>query len=314
MTAAAPMEKFVHEAFLYSDEEEFVDGTVAFIEDGVADGEPVLVVLSAEKIERLRTALNGSADHVLFADMAGVGANPARIIAAWQQFVLEYGADGQPVRGIGEPVWAERKAHELAECQRHEELLNLAFADAPAFRLLCPYDTRALDESVIEEALRSHPYVSDGREPTESAQYRGLDQISAPFDRPLSEPPATAEELRFDMDTLPDVRGLVHRLAGAAAIEPARINSLVLSVNEIATNSVRHAGGKGILKVWEDGDALVCEVTDTGRIEEPLVGRRRPELDQPNGRGLWLANQLCDLVQVRAFENGGTVRIYMSRD
>jgi anti-sigma regulatory factor (Ser/Thr protein kinase) len=305
---------FVHEAFLYSDEDEFIDGTKAFIEEGVAGGEPVLVVLSAEKIERLRTELNGSADQVLFADMAAVGSNPARIIAAWQQFVAEHGADGQPVRGIGEPIWAERRPHELAECQRHEELLNLAFADAPAFRLLCPYDTRALDESVVEEALRSHPYVSDGRQLTESEQYRGLDQISAPFDRPLSAPPPTAEELRFDMDTLPDVRGLVHRRATEVGIEPARANSLVLSVNEIATNSVRHGGGTGVLKIWEDGDALVCEVTDTGRIEEPLVGRRRPALDQPSGRGLWLANQLCDLVQVRAFENGGTVRIYMSRD
>ncbi|MEO8290742.1 MAG: hypothetical protein ABI649_07070 [Gaiellaceae bacterium] len=53
---------------------------------------------------------------------------------------------------------------------------------------------------------------------------------------------------------------------------------------------------------------------DAGRIEEPLAGRERPLLDQPSGRGLWLANQLCDLVQMRAFENGGTVRIYMSRD
>jgi anti-sigma regulatory factor (Ser/Thr protein kinase) len=85
-------------------------------------------------------------------------------------------------------------------------------------------------------------------------------------------------------------------------------------VNEIATNSVRHGGGQGVLRVWEDGEALICQVEDRGRIEEPLVGRQRPVLDQPDGRGLWLANQLCDLVQVRTFENGSAVRVHMARN
>ena len=39
----------------------------------------------------------------------------------------------------------------------------------------------------------------------------------------------------------------------------------------------------------------------------------QPVLDQPGGRGLWLANQLCDLVQVRTFELGNVVRIHMAR-
>jgi hypothetical protein len=36
------------------------------------------------------------------------------------------------------------------------------------------------------------------------------------------------------------------------------------------------------------------------------VGRRRPTSRQLHGRGLWLVQQLCDLVQVRT-EPGGTV-------
>ena len=43
-----------------------------------------------------------------------------------------------------------------------------------------------------------------------------------------------------------------------------------------------------------------------------MAGRLRPVLDEPGGRGLWLANQLCDLVQVRTFENGNVVRIHMA--
>ena len=50
---------------------------------------------------------------------------------------------------------------------------------------------------------------------------------------------------------------------------------------------------------------------DDGRIEDPLVGRERPRPDQANGRGLWIANQLCDLVQVRSGHDGTEVRLRM---
>jgi hypothetical protein len=41
------------------------------------------------------------------------------------------------------------------------------------------------------------------------------------------------------------------------------------------------------------------------------VGRLRPPVDSAGGRGLWLANQLCDLVQVRALDEGNVVRLYV---
>ncbi len=152
-----PDQAFVHEAFLYRDSEEFLSGLLRFIRTGTEKGEPVFIVLPAEKIERLKDALGEDAGRVLFADMAEIGANPARIIAAWREFVDEYGAGGQPIRGIGEPIWAGRSDPELAECHRHESLLNLAFADTPSFRLLCPYDVSALDPKVVEEAGLEDP-------------------------------------------------------------------------------------------------------------------------------------------------------------
>ena len=47
------------------------------------------------------------------------------------------------MRGIGEPIWADRSPTELIECQCHEALLNVAFAAAGDFHLICPYDTDA---------------------------------------------------------------------------------------------------------------------------------------------------------------------------
>ena len=129
---------FAHEALLYAGVDSFVDGCTAFIREGVAAHEPVLVVVATHKIALLREALNGEADCVHFADMAEVGTNPARIIPAWQNFVDQNLRVGRPVRGIGEPIWAERSAIELVECQRHEALLNVAFAYAAGVAAALP--------------------------------------------------------------------------------------------------------------------------------------------------------------------------------
>ena len=61
----------------------------------------------------------------------------------------------------------------------------------------------------------------------------------------------------------------------------------------------------------EDDDELVCEVCDAGHISDPLAGRRRPTADATNGRGLWIANRLADLVQVRSTVAGTIVRVHV---
>ena len=139
-----------HEAALYTSASEFLAITTEFILDGLEAGEPTLVVVSLTKIDALRSCLGEAASKVQFADMAAVGANPARIIPAWREFLDRHSDDGrQAVRGIGEPIDRSRTAAELVESQIHEELLNLAFPDNPDFALLCPYDTAGLDDATI---------------------------------------------------------------------------------------------------------------------------------------------------------------------
>jgi anti-sigma regulatory factor (Ser/Thr protein kinase) len=302
---------FRHEAFFYASKHDFLEGMLAFIREGLAEDEPVMAALSAAKIARLSAELGEDAGRVCFVDMAEVGSNPARIIPAWHEFVDGRPAPDRPIRGIGEPIWAERTPAELVECQRHEDLLNLAFAATPAFRLLCPYDTEALDGAVIHEARCSHPIlVQDGME-RESAGYRGLQQVAAPFGKPLPEPASPPSEMAFDLDTLGAVRQIVSSHAASAGMSAGRTADLILAVDELATNSVRHGGGRGVLRVWHDDGTLLCEVRDRGRIDEPLVGRQLPSTDRPGGFGVWLVNQLCDLVQMRSLPGGNVVRLHM---
>lgn len=305
---------FCHEALLYAGRDEFLQGTASFIREGVWAGEPALVVVSAEKIEALRGELGGDAELVQFADMSEVGANPARIIQAWRDFVGERGDSGRAVRGIGEPLGPDRSPAELVECQRHESLLNLAFAGTPAFWLMCPYDTETLDPRVVEEALRSHPVVMADGGRLESAFYGGLEAATAQFRQPLPEPVPAPKEFYFEAAGLAAVRQYVALRATDAGVGPRRTEDLLLAVNEIATNSVRHAGGDGVLRIWEEPHALICEVRDGGSFEAPLAGRERPRHDRPGGYGLWLANQVCDLVQIRSLPAGTAVRLHMRRD
>jgi anti-sigma regulatory factor (Ser/Thr protein kinase) len=85
------------------------------------------------------------------------------------------------------------------------------------------------------------------------------------------------------------------------------------AVNEVATNSVRHGGGTGSLRIWQEHAALVCEIRDSGRFSDPLADRQRPSLVHSAPRGLWLANQLCDLVQIRNFADGTVIRLHKRR-
>jgi anti-sigma regulatory factor (Ser/Thr protein kinase) len=304
-------EGFHHQAFFYAGENEFVAGASAFVVEAVAAREPVLVVVSARKIDLLRQRLGSATDEVVFADMEAVGTNPARIIPAWTQFVSGFG--DRRLRGIGEPIWAERSAAELAECQRHEALLNVAFADSAGFTLMCPYDTESLTAEVMDEARRNHPYLRDDGREWASDEYPGTDAFLGPFSAPLPEPPSVSAEVGFGARSLGGLRSLVRDRAVAAGFGEERASDAAAAVNEVASNSVRHGGGQGVLRIWADADTLICEVSDDGRIDEPLVGRTRPPIDARGGRGLWMVNHLCELVQVRSLATGTTVRMHIRR-
>jgi anti-sigma regulatory factor (Ser/Thr protein kinase) len=305
------MSSFRHEALLYADADDFVRGTAPFIRAGLEAGEPVLVAVSQAKISLLREELGRDAPEVQFADMAQLGSNPARIIPAWRDFVDT--RPGAPVRGIGEPIWAERSAAELVECQRHESLLNLAFAERDDFALLCPYDAGALDDAVLEEAHRSHPVVVHDGIQRDSTGYRDVDVVAAPFDAPLPDPPADAEACPFDVRGLQTLRAFVAGRAAAAGLDHVRVEDLLVAVSEVATNSVQYGGGGGELLMWATDREIVCDVRDGGKLHEPLAGRARPGLGQAGGWGLWVVNHLCELVQVRTLQRGTVVRLHMTR-
>jgi anti-sigma regulatory factor (Ser/Thr protein kinase) len=297
---------FEHHAVFYRGSSGLVEAVLPFVREGIDQGQRVLVALRHDATAALQRALGPDAERVGFVDMAKLGANPARIIPEWRRFLEEDAGEG-PVRGVGEPVWCGRRDVEMTEAVLHEALLNLAFDDGPAWQLLCPYDVSALPPELIEDAARTHPVA---RGATVSATYCGADEARARFSSPLPPAPDRADEVPFRDADLTGLRGVVARLAAQAGVSRAAADDLVLACHELATNSVLHGGGSGVLRAWTEPGAFVVEVCDGGIIHDPLVGRGLLQDLAENGRGIWMANQLCDLVQVRSGEAGTVVRVF----
>jgi anti-sigma regulatory factor (Ser/Thr protein kinase) len=269
-----------------------------------------MVAVSPGKIDLLRESLGERRGEVQFADMGRIGRNPTRLISVWRDFVAA-NLDAERIHGIGEPAWAGRGHDELTECSHHEALLNRAFEGGPPFRLMCPYDTSGLDPAVLGHALRSHPWIVDATGTRTSASYLEPELMPDPLADPLAEPPPDAERLPFgEAADLAVTREFVRSRAAAAGLAPMRVTDIVFALNELATNSLCHGGGTGTVFSWRRPGAAIFEIRDPGRIPDAMLGRMRPDPFQESGRGLWLVNELCDLVQVRSGAGGTRIRLW----
>lgn len=130
----------------------------------------------------------------------------------------------------------------------------------------------------------------------------------------LAPAPLKARRQEFGLDDLHDVRALVAAAATAGGLSPRRTNDLVVAASELAANSVLHGGGRGLASVWGEDGTLFVEVADAGTIRDPNVGRVRPDPSSEHGRGLYIANQLCDEVAIDSSATGTRIRLRVAGD
>ena len=100
--------------------------------------------------------------------------------------------------------------------------------------------------------------------------------------------------------------------AAAEGVDRESADGLVLAVDEVVTNALRYGRGGGQVRAWSEDGAMICEVVGGRPIHDPIVGRVRPDPDRPDGRGLWIANNFCDLVQIRSSPAGTVVRCHVA--
>ena len=305
---AAPGGTFEHEALFYRGEQDFLAGLLPFVREGLEQDEAVLVAEPAPRLGQLRDALGDDASSVTFLDMEDIGGNPARIIGVWATALEEHTARGRQLRGVGEPAYAGRRQAEYTECRLHELLLNRAFDGGPAWRLLCPYDELQLPRAVSRAALQTHPIRSTSADRQRSGEY-AVDGWLEAFGAPLPGPATGVLRGTFAGTDLPATRRTVAQYARSCGLTQEQVEILELAASELATNSVRHGGGTGTVAMWREPGAVIVEFSDSGHLTEPLTGRLTPPVDAEGGRGVYLVNQLCDLVQLRSSADGTTVRL-----
>ncbi|MFH8379284.1 anti-sigma factor RsbA family regulatory protein [Streptomyces cyaneofuscatus] len=300
---------FRHELYPYRGEDQFLSGTLDYIHEALEADEAVVVAVPEDKISLLRGEL---ADElaVTFVDATTAGPNPGRHIAAWSAWMNERGEGGRPVRGIGETAWRQaRSAAHLSELRYHEWLMNRAFARSSTWSMLCPYDAADDDQDALRSLSRCHPQIHrDGQYmPSEgylTGEEYAFDALDAPCD--------PFQELSYTHGDLAAIRSKVSQCAADVGVTKDRLAKLAVAVTEIATNSIRHGGGHGTLRTWAQDETFLCELRDSGYIPHAMTGRIRPEANQVGGRGLWLAHQLCDLVEIRSTpDQGTTIRLHM---
>ncbi|MBV8217253.1 MAG: MEDS domain-containing protein, partial [Solirubrobacterales bacterium] len=195
----APIE--AHQALFYRGSDEYLAGISGFIRPALERGDPVAIAVPAPKLELLRSALGDRTAPIELLDMFELGKNPARIIPVVLSMIERYGG---PLRYVGEPMWPGRSPGEIREAMRHEALVNRAWPGAD-IRVLCPYDTEQLDESVLRDVELTHPGVVRGGRLASSSAY-GDGGMPAACDAPLSGPPSDAVAQDFEIGDLGRLR------------------------------------------------------------------------------------------------------------
>ena len=295
-----------HILYPYAGVRQYLSGVLAYVEEARAADATVIVCAPEDRRDLLREHLPAD-DSVAFMDTTALGGNPGRLIPAWREWIDRRSREGA-VYGIGESVWSGRNAARLSELRYHEWLLNLAFAQAPAWSLLCPCDTVGQAEDTVRALARAHPLTWDGSASVAATHYTAEPYASEPF----AEPRGAYEAMTYTIDDLTTLRDRVTQWAASYGLPADRTRDLMLAVSEVASNSIRYGGGRGRMRVWAADGALVCELRDSGVIDDPLVGRTRPAANQIGGCGLWFVHQLCDLVEIRSGPRLGThIRLHM---
>jgi anti-sigma regulatory factor (Ser/Thr protein kinase) len=111
---------------------------------------------------------------------------------------------------------------------------------------------------------------------------------------------------------LAEARAFASAEANRAGLATDRVDDFEFAVNELVTNSIEHARSRCALRVWVEDGHLVGEVSDSGRLADPLAGRRPAPPEQERGRGLLLVNHLTDLVRIHHADGGTTIRVYLT--
>jgi anti-sigma regulatory factor (Ser/Thr protein kinase) len=308
----------VHRGLCYGSDDAFLDAAAAYALDGLDAAEPVLAVLAPRNVTLLGDALGHRAGEVEFVVAGDWYDSPSRTLDRYHAYCADHGTDGagrpSPVRILGEPVWPGRTESETREWMRYESLLNVAF-EGSGHRLLCPYDLRALPAQVVRSVSRTHPeLVLWAGGATRSGCYVDPAEFFAGCEgtRPYGLP-AGRDDIPFGRGRSAYVRRALRAYARGLGVPDHRTDDMVTAVHEVLDNTVRHGGGEGVLRLRNDVEYVICEISDSRAAPPPFPERPPPDPLAADGHGTWVVRQVSDLLTRAHDPAGSVVRLYFKR-
>jgi anti-sigma regulatory factor (Ser/Thr protein kinase) len=300
-----------HLALIYRGLDEFVDSVTTYVRQGLSADEPVFVMASRPKIEGLRDALGDDARSVEFAD-AEAGYKP-QVRATFECLGYIEQQQGRRSRLVAEQVLGRRTPVEVEDYLRMESAANVVYQPYPV-EILCPYDASALRPGLVEACRRTHAELLDDDGVRASGQFVDPPRfISGTTSVP--KPPTSAPSMTCHTAAdLPAARHFAQAELRRAGLPEPVADDVVLAVSELLSNALTHGRPPVGLSIYTEDLAggnpvLACHVDDTGHAPvDPLAGYAPPRDLGVHGRGLWMARQLCDSVQLSADHTGTHVR------
>lgn len=313
--AADEADRYVHEALFYSSAQGLVDAAAPFLRDGFAVGDDVVLICTDENNRAVAEAL-GDDDRIIYLPRPEVYQEALTAVMYYRDFMRGRLRSGsRQVRLVGQADFGT-DSRSWDEWRRFEALCNHALSPFPLWSL-CAYDTETLPDTVIATGELGHPYIRRGGTRGSNPAYVDPAELMGLPGNDLE--PLPDIEPAMTIAEASDLRSFHHQLREllqSERVTSEKVDDLVLSVNEVVTNGIRHGLPPVTVSVWLSASRIVCTVSDHGPgFDDPFLGYLPGGEDTlPEGQfGLWLARRLCDDLVTSRTPEGFTVRLVMNR-
>jgi anti-sigma regulatory factor (Ser/Thr protein kinase) len=286
-----------HDVTFYDADSHLIDELTEFVTDGLALGEAVVLVATAEHRALLATSLEAAGCSLEEAATRGqyVDADAAETLASFLRdgmpeadlFFATIGGvldrvarTGRPVRVFGEMVALLWEQGNVPAAISLESLWN-RLARVQSFSLLCAYPTSSL--TAVDDLTSVHAVCAVHSDVLPPASYEAgeVGQIAA----------TGSTETRVFVATPPAVRAVRHLVTETLLAwgQEALVPDATLLVSELATNAMRHAASPFRASITRSDATVRIAVEDLGSSEPRL---RPADLERLGGRGVALVDAM----------------------
>jgi hypothetical protein len=168
-------DKLRHNALVYESQDEYVERSVTFLQEGLKAGEGAIVANTRPWLAVMREALGPDAARVTFVDVSSAYTRPAKTLAAYHRVYADQLQHTASLRAVAD-VQCGSDPGEWDLWMGYEAVFNHSFGHLPAW-VWCTYNANGLPDPVLESVWRTHPEMVESRRPR---------SLSPSFDRSRS--------------------------------------------------------------------------------------------------------------------------------